>query len=72
MEKTEGKDEDEDLAPKRKKENQVIQEYLLQTEDPGYGSATFFWHDLWLLHEPLATAFPPLFSHHTQQHSSVQ
>jgi hypothetical protein len=38
MEKTEGKDKDEDLAPKKKKENQVIQEYLLQTEDPGTSS----------------------------------
>jgi hypothetical protein len=35
VEKIEGKDKDEDLAPTNKKENQVIQEYLLQTEDPG-------------------------------------
>jgi hypothetical protein len=27
----------------------------------GNGSATFFWHDRWLLSEPLATAFPALF-----------
>jgi hypothetical protein len=37
----------------------------------GSGSATFFWHDRWLLSEPLATAFPELFCHHTQQESFV-
>jgi hypothetical protein len=37
----------------------------------GNGYATFFWHDRWLLPEPLATLYPALFSHHTQQHASV-
>jgi hypothetical protein len=36
----------------------------------GNDKATFFLHDRWLLPEPLATSFPVLYSHHTQQHSS--
>jgi hypothetical protein len=32
---------------------------------------TFVWHVRWLFLEPLATAFPALFSHHTQHNSSV-
>jgi hypothetical protein len=35
------------------------------------GKSVFFWHDTWLLPEPLATAFPALYSHHTQTHALV-
>jgi hypothetical protein len=38
----------------------------------GNGSTTLFWHDRWLLSEPLANDFPALFTHHTHQHLSVQ
>ena len=37
----------------------------------GDGQSTYFWLDRWLLHEPLATAFPAIFSHHLKQESLV-
>ncbi|CAM0884058.1 unnamed protein product [Alopecurus aequalis] len=35
------------------------------------GTSTFFWLDRWILPEPLATAFPALYSHHLKQHALV-
>ena len=37
----------------------------------GNGKSVFFWHDSWLLNEPLADAFPALFSHHLNQNNLV-
>jgi hypothetical protein len=35
------------------------------------GKSVLFWHDKWLLPESLATAYPALYSHHTQTHALV-
>jgi hypothetical protein len=35
------------------------------------GKFVFFWQDTWLLPEPLATAFPALYSHHTTPHAFI-
>lgn len=35
------------------------------------GRSVLFWHDKWLLPETLATAYPALYSHHTQPHALV-
>ena len=37
----------------------------------GSGSSIFFWHDRWLLQEPLADAFPALYSHYVKQNNLV-
>ena len=37
----------------------------------GNGRSTYFWLDRWLLPEPLATAFPAIFSHHLKQFDFV-
>lgn len=38
----------------------------------GNEAATSFWHDIWLLDEPLAVKLPTLFSHFTGQASSMR
>lgn len=35
------------------------------------GQSTYFWLNKWLLHEPLATAFPTLYSYQLKQHALV-
>jgi hypothetical protein len=35
------------------------------------GKSVFFWHDTWLLPENLATAYPALYSHHTQPNALI-
>jgi hypothetical protein len=35
------------------------------------GRATFFWHDRWLLAEPLATIYPALYTHHLSPQARV-
>jgi hypothetical protein len=35
------------------------------------GRATFFWHDRWLLTEPLATIYPALYTHHLSPQARV-
>ena len=44
----------------------------ITTVSVGNGAATYFWHDIWLMDEPLAVKLPALLSHFNGQVASVR